>query len=387
MKRLSVLSAFFLLIIALGSCQKSNYKNLEDGLYADIQTNKGNMLVQLFYTQTPVTVANFVSLADGTNDLVTDSLKGKPYYDGITFHRVIKDFMIQGGDPLGTGAGNPGYKFEDEFVDSLQMDKKGVLAMANSGPNTNGSQFFITQKETAWLNGKHTVFGEVVKGLNVIDTIAAVKVNARKKPETPIVINHIEIVPVGKEAKKFDAAAVFKKFMDEKELREKEAAEKLEKAKAAVLTEATTQKEQAVTTDSGLQIYTIEKGSGETPAQGAKVLVNYAGYLAADGSLFDSNIKEVAETFGVYDSRREQMKGYEPIPMDYSTNAGLIPGFKEALLSMNVGDKVRVFIPSFLGYGERGAGRGVIPPNADLIFDLEIEGIYTPEAAPAAPQR
>ncbi len=382
MKRLSVLSAFFLLIIALGSCQKSNYKNLEDGLYADIQTDKGNMLVQLFYNQTPVTVANFVSLANGTNELVTDSLKGKPYYDGITFHRVIKDFMIQGGDPLGTGAGNPGYKFEDEFVDSLQMDKKGVLAMANSGPNTNGSQFFITHKETAWLNGKHTVFGEVIKGLNVIDTIAAVKVNARKKPETPVVIKHIEIIPVGKEAKNFDAAAVFKKFMDEKELREKEAAEKLEKAKAAVLAEAATQKEKAVTTDSGLQIYTIEKGTGETPAQGSKVLVNYAGYLAADGSLFDSNIKEVAETFGVYDHRREQMKGYEPIPMDYSTNAGLIPGFKEALLSMNVGDKVRVFIPSFLGYGERGAGRGVIPPNADLIFDLEIEGVYNPETAP-----
>ncbi|SFU43538.1 Peptidyl-prolyl cis-trans isomerase (rotamase)-cyclophilin family [Pustulibacterium marinum] len=382
-----MMSAFLLMMISIASCQKRNYKDLGDGLFADIQTNKGDMIVKLYFDQTPVTVANFVALAEGTHESVTDSLKGKPYYDGITFHRVIEDFMIQGGDPLGTGAGDPGYKFNDEFVDSLKLDRKGILAMANSGPNTNGSQFFITQKETPWLTGKHTVFGEVVKGLEVIDTIAKVKVNPRKKPIDPVIINHVEIIKNGKEARKFKAEKVFADYVADKEKREKEAAEKLAKAKAKVLDAATTQKEQAVTTDSGLQIYTIEEGTGEIPTQGDKVLVNYAGYLAADGSLFDSNIKEVAEDFGKYDHRREQMKGYEPIPMDYSNNASLIPGFKEALLSMKVGDKVRVFIPSFLGYGERGAGRGVIPPNADLIFDLEIEGIYTPEAAPTAPQK
>ena len=161
--------------IALTGC-KSQYSELGDGIFADIQTTQGDIIVQLEYEKTPFTVANFITLAEGTSPFVSDSLKGKPYYDGIIFHRVIKDFMIQTtGDPTGTGRGNPGYKFMDEFNDSLKHDKKGILSMANSGPVTNGSQFFITHKETPFLDGRHTVFGHVVEGIDVVDSIASVE--------------------------------------------------------------------------------------------------------------------------------------------------------------------------------------------------------------------
>ncbi|GLB49887.1 peptidylprolyl isomerase [Neptunitalea lumnitzerae] len=375
MKKLFMLCAFALLAVSAGSCQKKDYKNLGDGLFADIQTNKGNIIVKLYFEETPVTVANFVSLANGTNPKVADSLKGKPFYDNTIFHRVIKDFMIQGGDILGTGAGKPGYQFEDEIVDTLKFDGKGILAMANAGPGTNGSQFFITHKETPWLTGRHTIFGKVVKGIEVVDTIAAVKVEQRSnKPLQPITVKHVEIIQNGKAAKKFDAAEVFEKYFVDKELKEKEAAEKLAAHKAKFLEETAKQKQEAITSDSGIQIYYLNKSEGEKPELGSKVLVNYAGYLAEDGTLFDSNIKEVAEQFGKYDARRDQMNGYTPSPMDYKNSSNLIAGFKEALLQMKVGDKVRVFIPFYLGYGERGAG-GVIPGNADLVFDLEIVGI------------
>ena len=151
--------------------QKKAYKDLGDGLFADIETTQGNIIVKLNYKETPITVANFVTLAEGKNSFVKAEYKGKPFYNGTIFHRVIKDFMIQGGDPTGTGMGDPGYRFEDEFVPTLQHDKKGILSMANAGPGTNGSQFFITQVPTPHLNGGHTVFGETVKGLEVIDEV------------------------------------------------------------------------------------------------------------------------------------------------------------------------------------------------------------------------
>lgn len=375
MRKLFMLSACIMMIISTASCQKKEYKQLGDGVFADIQTSKGNMIVKLNYKETPITVANFVSLAEGTNTYVADSLKGKPYYDGVIFHRVIKDFMIQGGDRTGTGMGSPGYQFDDEFVDSLVMDKKGILAMANSGPATNGSQFFITHKETPWLNGRHTVFGTIVKGLDVIDSIATTKTGPGDKPVTPVVIKHIEIVKNGKDAKAFDAAVVFKKSVEEKERKEKEAQAKREAASKEVIKDVASQKEQAVTTDSGVQIYYYTKSNGVQPKQGDQVLVNYAGYVAATGSLFDSNHKDIAEKFGMYDERREQMNGYQPIPMPYDPGANLIPGFKEALLQLKVGDNVRIFIPAYLGLGARGGARGLIPPNADLFFDVEIMGI------------
>ena len=357
--------------LSLSACKSGKYANLGDGLFADIQTTMGDVVVKLEYEKTPVTVANFVSLADGTNTFVSDEYKGKKYYDGLTFHRVIKDFMIQGGDPTGSGSGNPGYKFKDEIHDSLSHHKAGILSMANAGPGTNGSQFFITHKETPFLNGKHTVFGEVVEGMNVVDSIANVKVTpGNNKPETAINMNTIEIIRNGRAAKKFDAVKVMTDYFAEEE--EKVAA--LAKMKAEVATEFVTQKQTAKELPSGLKILTLKEGAGEKPRIGEKVLVSYAGYLT-NGSLFDSNYEAIARKFSVYDERRKLGKGYEPVPMEYSPEARLIPGFKEALMTMKIGDKVRVFIPSHLGYGAQGGGRGVIPPNADLVFDLEISGV------------
>ncbi|NNE76933.1 MAG: peptidylprolyl isomerase, partial [Pricia sp.] len=364
--------AYLIITIAilLASC-KTQYTELGDGLFADIQTTKGDIIVKLEYEKTPVTVANFVSLAEGTNTFVSDSLKGKRYYDGIVFHRVIKDFMIQGGDPTGTGRGNPGYKFKDEFNDSLVHDKKGIISMANSGPTTNGSQFFITHKETPFLNGRHTVFGEVVEGLDVVDSIANTPTSqeamTKDRPLEDVVMNQVEIVRNGKEAKKFDADQIMTDYFAE----EKEKIAAFEKMKSEFESSLTEQKEEAEELPSGLKMLTLKDGEGAEPKVGQQVLVHYAGYLE-DGTLFDSNYEEVAEKYNVYDVQRKQGGGYEPTPMPYSPDASLIPGFKEGLLNMKVGDKARIFIPSHLGYGPQGGGP--IPPNADLVFDLEITG-------------
>ncbi|VXB99998.1 Peptidylprolyl isomerase [Maribacter litoralis] len=375
-KKMYLLAVLGLLIT---SCKTSKRADLGDGLFADIKTSKGDIIVRLEQEKTPVTVANFVSLAEGTNTFVSEEYKDKKYYDGLTFHRVMKDFMIQGGDPLGQGTGNPGYKFMDEFNDSLVHDKKGILSMANSGPTTNGSQFFITHKETPWLNNKHTVFGEVVEGLDVVDSIANVPVGAGNKPIEPVIMNTIEIIRNGKEARKFDAVQIMTDYFDGEEERlaaiEKEKAEKLaavQKIKDEFAASLDKQKAKATELPSGLKVLTLENGNGEKPKVGQKVNVMYAGYLE-NGTLFDSNYQEIAEKYGVFDWNREQGGGYMPVPMDYSPDSRLIAGFREGLLTMKVGDKVRLFIPSHLGYGEQGGGP--IPPNADLIFDLEITGI------------
>lgn len=369
---------YLLAIVALimASCKTSKRADLGDGLFADIKTSKGDIIVRLEQEKTPVTVANFVSLAEGTNPFVSEEYKDKKYYDGLTFHRVMKDFMIQGGDPLGMGTGNPGYKFMDEFNDSLVHDKKGILSMANSGPTTNGSQFFITHKPTPWLDNKHSVFGEVIEGMDVVDSIANVQVGQGNKPLEPITMNTIEIIRNGKEARKFDAVAIMTDYFDKEEERlaaiEKEKAALLAKVtemKAAFATELEVQQEKAKALPSGLKVLVLEEGSGEKPKIGQKVNVMYAGYLM-DGTLFDSNYEEVARKYGTFDLNREQGGGYMPIPMDYSTESRLIAGFREGLLTMKVGDKVRLFIPSHLGYGPQGGGP--IPPNADLVFDLEI---------------
>ncbi len=374
-----ILSVFLIATALLSSCKSSQFKDLGEGIFADIQTTKGDIIVRLEYDKTPVTVANFISLAEGKSPFVTDSLKRKNYYDGIIFHRVIKDFMIQGGDPTGTGAGSPGYKFADEFVDSLKHSKKGILSMANSGPKTNGSQFFITHKATPFLDGRHTVFGEVVSGLNVVDSIANVKTLAQDRPEVDVVMNKVEIIRNGKEARKFDAVAVMTQYFKDEELKEKEAAklakereEKLKVTKAKFVNELDAQKSKAQTLESGLKIFTITKGSGEKTKIGQKVNVYYAGYFK-DGRLFDSNVETIASDFGQFNENRKAQGGYDPIPMPVSMDAGLIAGFKEALMNMEIGQKARIFIPYHLAYGE--TGRGPIPPSTDLIFDLEITGI------------
>ena len=368
---IALLSAMFVFF----SCnsQKKAYKDLGDGLFADIETTQGNIIVKLNYKETPITVANFVTLAEGKNTFVKAEYKGKPFYNGTIFHRVIKDFMIQGGDPTGTGMGEPGYRFEDEIVPTLKHDKKGILSMANAGPATNGSQFFITQVPTPHLDGRHTVFGETVKGLEVIDAIANTKTVMNDKPEKDIKINKITIIANGKDAKNFNAVKVFEDYFKEINKREREKEAKTKAAAAKFLEEVKVQEPQAKALPSGVKIFKLVDGKGKQPNHTHQVMVNYAGYLK-NGTLFDSNVKEIEEAYGKYNSLREQQGGYQAFPMPYNTSAQLIPGFRDALLTMKVGDKIRVFIPAALGYGERGAG-DVIPPNSDLIFDIEITDI------------
>lgn len=352
-----------------------------EGIFATMATNKGNITIELEYKKAPVTVANFIALSEGKNTFVTDEkLKGKPFFDGLKFHRVIKDFMIQGGDPSGNGSGGPGYAFKDEFTD-LKHDKPGILSMANSGPTTNGSQFFITHKETPWLDGKHTVFGHVTEGMNVVNSI-----------EQNDVITKVTIIRKGAEAQKFDAPKVFSDYFNNKseEQKKKDATLAENKAKqAAVLAEAkkaylekygsvvgakaaylSTAKATATTTPSGLMYKIIKKGSGVKPADKSTFFFHYAGYFE-DGTLFDSSYEEVTKEFGKYDANRAAQNGYQAFPFEAGKKDGMIPGFIEALATMSYGEKVIAFLPANLAYGERGAGE-VIPPNTNLVFELEM---------------
>ncbi len=352
-----------------------------EGIFATISTNKGDIVLELEYKKTPVTVANFIALAEGKNTFVTnEKLKGKPFFDGLKFHRVIKDFMIQGGDPSGNGSGGPGYAFKDEITD-LKHNKAGILSMANSGPTTNGSQFFITHKETPWLDGKHTVFGHVTEGMNIVNSIAANDV-----------ITKVTIVRKGALAKKFDAPKVFADYFNNKseDQKKQDAINAENKAKQAVFeaeakkayTEKygpvvaakkaylATTKATATTTPTGLAYKIIQKGTGVKPANGTTFYFHYAGYFE-DGTLFDSSYEDVCKNYGKFDINRAAQNGYQAFPFEAGKKDGMIPGFIEALENMSFGDKAVVFIPSNLAYGERGAG-GVIPPNTTLVFELEI---------------
>jgi cyclophilin family peptidyl-prolyl cis-trans isomerase len=362
MKKTTFLLALF--AVTLFACQEQ-YPDLEDGIYAEFVTNKGTFIAKLHHEQTPMTVANFVDLAEGKNGMVDELYKSKPYFDGLVFHRVIKDFMIQGGDPLGTGTGGPGYRFPDEIVPELRHDKKGILSMANSGPATNGSQFFVTVRPTPHLDGGHTVFGEVVKGMEIVEEISVVPTSQGDRPVDPVVIEKLNIIRKGNV--KLDS---FEKQMEsiEKERKEKEA--RLSKVKEAKAAEFAALKDKATEFPSGLKMHFTQKGDGVQPQEGQGVLVNYEGYLS-NGTLFDSSKLEVAEAFDMVNPRRKQANQYTPMPADYSLNADLIAGFKEGMLKMKVGDEAVLFIPSHLGYGESGAG-ALIPPNSDLIFVLEI---------------
>ncbi|WP_044398954.1 peptidylprolyl isomerase [Lacinutrix sp. Hel_I_90] len=309
---------------------------MQDGLYAKFNTNKGTILVNLEFEKTPGTVGNFVALAEGNME---NSVKpqGTPYYDGLKFHRVIPDFMIQGGCPQGTGTGDPGYKFDDEFHPDLKHSGPGVLSMANSGPGTNGSQFFITHIATDWLDGNHTVFGKVVEGQEVVDAIAQGDV-----------IETLEIVRVGAAAEKFNGIEAFRTFEGAREKRIEE-----EKAvKAAELEKYAAGFEQ---TASGLRYQIIQKGDGVKAEKGKTVSVHYKGALT-DGTVFDSSYKRNA-------------------PIDFALGMGqVIAGWDEGVALLKVGDKARFVIPSELGYGSRGAG-GVIPADATLIFDVELVNV------------
>jgi cyclophilin family peptidyl-prolyl cis-trans isomerase len=326
-----------------------------EGIFATIATNKGNIVLELEYKKAPVTVANFIALAEGKNTFVTqENLKGKPFFDGLKFHRVINDFMIQGGDPSGNGSGGPGYSFKDEFTD-LKHDKPGILSMANSGPTTNGSQFFVTHKATPWLDGKHTVFGHVTEGMAIVNSIAQSDV-----------ITKITIVRKGALAKKFDAPKVFADYFNNKSEDQKKISSIITAKKAYLATVKAT----ATTTPSGLAYKITEKGSGVKPANGTTFYFHYAGYFE-DGTLFDSSYEEVNKTYGKFDANRAAQNGYRAFPFEAGKKDGMIPGFIEGLDNMAFGDKAVVFIPSNLAYGERGASN-VIPPNTMLVFELEM---------------
>ena len=362
---------FALAIIASFYSCKEESNNLPDGLYAKIETNKGEIIVQLDYEKAPITVANFVTLAEGKNDFVTnENIKNRPFYDGLKFHRVIENFMIQGGDPLGTGSGDAGYRFKDEITD-LRFDKGGVLAMANNGPATNSSQFFITHIETPWLDGKHTIFGHVVgNGMEAVNKILQ-----------DDYMSKVSIIRNGDAAKKFDAVKVFHDyFAAEAENQKKQAAidaenkrifnEKYKTVIDAKVKSFAALKAKATKTKSGLEFVITKKSGGAKPKAGTGIFIHYAGFLE-NGTLFDSSIESVCKTFGTFDPNRAAQNGYQPIPFQAGKKDGMIPGFIEGIEQLAFGDKAVIFIPSKLGYGEAGAG-GVIPPNANIIFEIEL---------------
>jgi cyclophilin family peptidyl-prolyl cis-trans isomerase len=357
MKRMT--SLFLSLLAFFTACNNPGNK-LEDGLYADIKTTKGNIIVQLEYQKTPITVANFVALAEGKNPFVNEQLKGKPFYDGLKFHRVIPNFMIQGGDPDGNGSGGPGYQFKDEFHTDLKHDKAGILSMANAGPGTNGSQFFITHKETSWLDNKHSVFGHVVEGQDVVNTI--VQDDAIEK---------ITIIRKGKDAKRFDAVKIFKEYHEKEAEENKKLAEKIKKSKIESIARIEQLKVEGTKTKSGVIYKFINKGEGKKPTNGTEVYVHYAGFLETTGELFDTSFEDIADAFGKLDPNRAKANGYKPFPFKYGNKQGLIPGFIEGLEQMNYGDRILVYIPSALGYGKQGAGN-VIPPNSNIVFEIEM---------------
>ncbi|WP_179352599.1 peptidylprolyl isomerase [Winogradskyella vidalii] len=399
------LTAFVVLLFLVNiSCQE-RYPDLEDGLYAEFITSKDTMVVKLFFDKAPVTVANFVALAEGNHPLVEEKFKDQPFYDGLTFHRVMDNFMIQGGDPTGTGSGDPGYKFEDEFIKELKHNKPGILSMANSGANSNGSQFYITEKATPWLDAYdaqgnlkncenprvscHSVFGELVKGMDVLDAISAVDVQPRSnKPIEDVVIEKLTIIRKGAIAKKFDAPKVFTeelpKIKERAEAAKIEAEKKAEAARAEAKAKAEVAKAEflkkneelegrKIESPTGMAMIFTNDGDGVKPKPTDRVNIECAGYLE-NGDLFWTTWKEVAEKNGKYDERTDKAGRYTSFDMPYNETAGLIAGFREAMLNMKIGDKARVFIPYYLGYGENG-NPPVIPQRANLIFDIELAGI------------
>ncbi|TNJ46130.1 peptidylprolyl isomerase [Tamlana fucoidanivorans] len=356
------------LLIFLSSC-KAQYPELEDGLYAEFITNKGTMVAKLEQNKTPITVANFVSLAEGTNTLVKKEYKNKKYYNGTIFHRVIDEFMIQGGDPTGTGKGNPGYKFKDEIHPSLKHDKPGILSMANSGPNSNGSQFFITEVPKPHLDNSYSIFGELVIGQDVQDSISNVKTDDRDKPIDDVVLVELNIIRKGKAAKNFNANSIFVAHFAEEERLEKEQAAKAQAIITASKTKFDKQKAQASSLESGLQYYISKKGNGEKLPPDATVLVHYAVYFD-NGKLLETSKLEIAEVLDAVNEKRKAANRYQPITADIGPNAGMIPGFKEGLQQLHVGDQATLFIPYHLAYGESGT-RG-IPGKTNIIFEVDI---------------
>lgn len=310
-------------------------ESLKDGLYAKIKTDRGDIILSLHYRQAPMTVSNFIGLAEGVLNLKNP---GKPYYNGLKFHRVINDFMVQAGCPQGTGTGGPGYTFPDEFADELKHTSPGILSMANAGPGTNGSQFFITHVPTPWLDGKHSVFGVVIDGMDVVNSI-------EQGDEMKIV----EILRVGEDAEAFSVTKEsFSKAVIKAQAVEQERIDALQKT---LDKELNNRWPEAKVTPSGLRYVVMNEGDGKkSPKSGTTVTVHYTGTLM-DGKIFDSSV------------RRGE-------PAQFAVGQ-VIEGWNEALVTMTKGEKRTLIIPPELGYGKQGYP-GVIPPNSYLVFDVEL---------------
>lgn len=310
--------------------------NMDDGLYADFNTSKGRIIVELFPDKAPLTVLNFVGLAEGSLDFAN---KDGHFYDGLKFHRVIADFMIQGGDPQGNGTGGPGYQFPDETDNGLLFDSAGILAMANSGPDTNGSQFFITHKNTDWLNGKHTIFGRVVEGQEVVDAV-----------EQGDVIESLTILRIGSEAKKYQAKTEdFNNLKQDISQQRKAAAEQNRKAVRQKIAERWPN---AVHDEQTGSYWLIQnEGTGPTVPQGSMVKIHYIGSLLT-GNEFDNSR-----------ARNE--------PLEFNAGMGqVIPGMDMQLLQMKKGERRIMILPPEMAYGDKGAGP--IAPGSWLVFDVEL---------------
>lgn len=396
------LQIFMLCLLVTATSCKEEYPDLEDGLYAEIITSKDTMVAKLFFEKVPVTVANFVALAEGNHPLVAEEFKGKPFYDSLTFHRVMNKFMIQGGDHTATGGGNAGYKFTADFDPSLKHDRGGLLSMANSGnTNTNGTQFFITEVPYPSLDAFdaegnlkpcdqpriscHSIFGELVKGIEVQDSISNVPVEPRSnKPLEDVYMTKVNIIRKGSAAKSFNAPKVFEEELpnaedriagllenarvtaEEKRIKREETIAEVAKTIKPQLDEYTS-KSKAL--PSGLKKFIITDGTGAKVKTGDEAMIVYEGYFT-DGRLFDSNVLEVVKKYDMVNPAREAAGAYGATKMPIQPNAQMIAGFKEALASMKAGEKAFFYIPAHLAYGERG--RGSIKPNTDLTFILEI---------------
>ena len=333
-------------ILAINSVETVDAQQLGDGLFARITTNRGDIVVRLEYQRAPLTVCNFIALAEGK----MDNTRGKRFYDGLTFHRVIsrtngdaQDFMIQGGDPLGTGRGGPGYSFPDEIDPALKHDKPGALSMANAGPGTNGSQFFITIVPTPHLDGKHTVFGYVVQGQNIVNT-------TRQGDK----IERITIIRNGQSANAFKADQEnFDRLRREADLA---STGRLQSQRNADIAKINADYPNTSQTATGIRYIIQRQGTGGKPARGAVVRVHYTGKLLS-GKVFDDSTQ----------------RGN---PIEFQAGTGkVIQGWDEMILDMRVGEKRIVIIPPELAYGNREVGNGLIPANSFLIFEMELVSV------------
>ncbi|MFY0674889.1 MAG: peptidylprolyl isomerase [Bacteroidia bacterium] len=343
------------------SKKEKPYKVKEDGLYAQIKTNKGLITVELTYEKAPLTVLNFISLAEGTkpNDVTED---GVGYYNGLKFHRVVPNFVIQGGDPTGTGSGGPGYRFPDEFHKDLMHDREGTLSMANSGPATNGSQFFITHTPTPHLDFRHSVFGYVVDGMDVVNSI--------KQGD---IMEEIEIVRKGKEARKFKYSqelwdelsakapeqnkaqmAVMRAAEEAKLAKRREGVKAAKEGKDVYkkwlksLAEEVCEGGEIFEAGDGLYYCISEEGDGPKPTKGQKVNAKYKGTFPG-GIKFDQ---------GTY--------AFELV------TGSVIEGWHVGFAALNQGAKATLIIPYWYGYGERDQFGGQMPGYSTLIFEVEL---------------